>query len=42
VPVSGVARRVGYCSVNGFVVAFRRRYGVSPGAWRAGRQPADS
>jgi AraC-like DNA-binding protein len=41
VPVSGVARRVGYCSVNGFVVAFRRRYGVSPGAWRAGRQPAD-
>lgn len=42
VPVAAVAARVGYASVNGFVAAFRRRYGTSPGAWRAVGQPADA
>jgi AraC-like DNA-binding protein/mannose-6-phosphate isomerase-like protein (cupin superfamily) len=32
-PVAAVAPRVGYASVNGFVSAFRRHYGTSPGAW---------
>ncbi|MGW8567606.1 AraC family transcriptional regulator [Isoptericola sp. NPDC055881] len=33
--VEVVARRVGYDSVPGFHRAFVRRYGVTPGAWRA-------
>ncbi|MGY1744567.1 helix-turn-helix domain-containing protein [Blastococcus sp. SYSU D00695] len=40
VPVATVAARVGYGSVNGFVAAFRRRYGTSPGAWRGRGRPA--
>jgi len=32
VPVAGVARRVGYTSLNGFVDAFRRHFGHTPAA----------
>ncbi|WP_181781304.1 helix-turn-helix transcriptional regulator [Pseudonocardia pini] len=32
VPVAGVARRVGYASLNGFVDAFRRQFGHTPAA----------
>lgn len=31
-PVAGVARRVGYASLNGFVDAFRRHFGHTPAA----------
>ncbi|WP_051684315.1 helix-turn-helix transcriptional regulator [Blastococcus sp. URHD0036] len=39
VPVAAVARRVGYSSATGFAAAFRRRYGMPPGAWRSAGQP---
>lgn len=31
-PVAGVARRVGYASLNGYVDAFRRHFGHAPAA----------
>jgi AraC-like DNA-binding protein len=34
-PVSDVARRVGYCHSSHFARAFQGRYGVSPSAFRA-------
>jgi AraC-like DNA-binding protein len=35
-PLSEVAERVGYAHRSHFAKAFRRRFGVPPGAWRAG------
>lgn len=35
VPVSAVAGRIGYTSVNGFAAAFRSRFGTTPGAFYA-------
>jgi AraC-like DNA-binding protein len=40
-PLREIARAVGYHSPSGFAVAFRRRYGVPPGALRARRPPTD-
>lgn len=34
-PLAGIARRVGYASEFGFAAAFRRRYGIAPGRFRA-------
>ncbi|WP_035855521.1 AraC family transcriptional regulator [Cryptosporangium arvum] len=34
-PLAGIARRVGYATEFGFAAAFRRRYGVPPGRFRA-------
>ncbi|MER5967951.1 AraC family transcriptional regulator [Streptomyces sp. NPDC002057] len=35
--VSAVASRVGFTSTNGYIVAFRRHFGCTPGAWVKGR-----
>jgi AraC-like DNA-binding protein len=34
-PLAGIARRVGYASEFGFAAAFRCRYGIAPGRFRA-------
>jgi AraC-like DNA-binding protein len=36
VPLAAVARRIGYSTPFAFTTAFRRRYGVPPGRYRAG------
>jgi transcriptional regulator GlxA family with amidase domain len=36
--VAAVARRVGYDADEAFSRAFKRAYGVPPGAWRAGHR----
>lgn len=41
VPIAVAARQVGYTSVSAFTTAFRERYGVTPGAYVAGSEPAD-
>lgn len=39
-PVSTVARELGYSSDEGFSRAFRRQTGMTPSAWRHSRRPA--
>lgn len=33
----GTAARVGFVSTNGYIMAFRRHFGCTPGAWIKGR-----
>ncbi|MGW1926968.1 helix-turn-helix transcriptional regulator, partial [Streptomyces massasporeus] len=41
--VSTVAARVGFTSTNGYILAFRKHFGCTPGAWAKGRtEHADS
>ena len=35
--IGAIARRVGYGAEEAFSRAFKREYGESPSAWRAGR-----
>lgn len=37
-PLKQLAWELGYAQVSNFVTAFRRRFGVTPGAWKRGEQ----
>lgn len=39
-PLKQLAWELGYAQVSNFVTAFRRRFGVTPGAWKRGEEEA--